>query len=76
MYPGFPKTLLEDPVLVSIAAAHKRQPAEVALAWQTQMGIVVNPRTQNAEHMWQNLHFADIVLTDAEMAQLGARPQY
>jgi diketogulonate reductase-like aldo/keto reductase len=74
--PPFPRTLLQDAALVAIAAAHGRQPAEVALAWQWQLGIVVNPRSQNARHQWENLNFVDIRLTDAEMQTLGARPQY
>jgi diketogulonate reductase-like aldo/keto reductase len=53
VYPApFPKTMLEDAALVQIAAAHQRSAAEVALAWQWQLGIVVNPRSQNAAHQW------------------------
>ena len=57
VYPGFPPTLVQDEALVAIAAAHQRSPAEVALAWQWQLGIVVNPRSQNAAHQWQNLNY-------------------
>jgi diketogulonate reductase-like aldo/keto reductase len=68
-------TELQDPVAVQIAQAHGRTVAEILLAWQWQQGIVVNPRSQNAAHMLENLGFADITLTAAEMQQLNGRPQ-
>ncbi len=73
--PPMSPTVLEDPVAVAIAAAHGRSVAEVLLAWQAGLGMVVNPRSQNAAHMLENLAFADIQLTAAEVAQLNSRPQ-
>jgi hypothetical protein len=40
------------------------------------LGIVSNPRSQNAAHMLLNLAFADIQLSAAEIEQLSSRPQY
>jgi diketogulonate reductase-like aldo/keto reductase len=67
--------LLNDPVALAIAAAHGRSVAEVMLAWQWSLGILVNPRTQNAAHMLENLDFMDIELTASEIQQLSSRPQ-
>jgi len=66
---------LADPVLLAVAAAHSRTPAEVTLAWQLAMGVPSQPRSQNAAHMLANLQFFDIVLTPAEIAALSSRPQ-
>lgn len=57
VYPGFPPSLVQDEALVAVAAAHARSPAEVALAWQWQLGVLVNPRSQNAAHMLENLNY-------------------
>jgi diketogulonate reductase-like aldo/keto reductase len=41
-----------------------------------QLGVAVNPRSQNAAHMLQNLNFFDITLSGDELTALGNRPQY
>ena len=74
--PPLARTTLLDPVVVEIAAQHRRAPAEIMLAWQQAWGMVVNPRSMNAAHMLQNLAFSDIVLTADEVQQLNNRPQY
>ena len=71
-----PSTHAQDATLLSIAAAHNRSAAEVTLAWQVQLGVAVNPRSQNAAHMLQNLNFFDITLSGDELTALGNRPQY
>ena len=78
VYPQYPQTLLGDPVAVSIAAAHGRPVSQVMLAWQWSLGVVVNPRSQNAAHMLQNLaeSWMDIQLSASEIQQLSMRPQY
>ena len=47
--------LLEDPKLAPLAKKHGLTPAQILLAWQTQLGIVYNPRTMVGEHMIDNL---------------------
>ena len=74
--PPMARTPLEDPVLAGIAAAHGTSPAQATLAWQWARGMVFNPRSQNAAHMLQNLAFEGILLSEAEVAALDARPQY
>eukprot|EP00463_Aulacantha_scolymantha_P006315 TRINITY_DN7942_c0_g1_i1.p1 TRINITY_DN7942_c0_g1~~TRINITY_DN7942_c0_g1_i1.p1 ORF type:complete len:171 (+),score=21.19 TRINITY_DN7942_c0_g1_i1:283-795(+) len=70
----FPKpmepTPLRDPVVLSIADAHKRSAAEVILAWEWSLGIPVNPRCMNATHMAQDLNIYDITTSDEESAKL------
>jgi diketogulonate reductase-like aldo/keto reductase len=68
--------VLTDPVALSIGAAHNASAAAVQLAWQLQLGMAVNPRSQNAAHMLQLLSAPGLTLTAAEMAALSSRPQY
>lgn len=75
-YPEYPATMLQDPVVLAVASAHGRSAAQVMLAWQWALGIVVNPRSQNAAHMLENLGFWDIQLSAAEIQALSTRPQY
>ena len=65
-------TILELPVIQSIAKAHQRTAAQVIQKWQWQQGIVVNPRTLNQDHMKENLNFFDFELTDYEMKQISS----
>ena len=65
-------TILELPVIQSIAKAHQRTAAQVIQRWQWQQGIVVNPRTMNQDHMKENLNFYDFELSDYEMKQISS----
>ena len=64
-------TILELPVIQSIAKVHNRTAAQVIQRWQWQQGIVVNPRTMNQDHMKENLNFFDFELSDDEMKQIS-----
>ena len=68
-------TLLAEPILREIAAAHGKTPAQVALRWSTQEGNVVFPKTLNPEHMRENLEIFDFELTAEEMARVNVLPQ-
>lgn len=83
-------TVLQDPVVVAIAAAHApATPAQVVLAWLWQLGATAVPRSQNASHMLEDLRVfgagaaaqaagpgaANLTLTAADMAALSSRPQ-
>ena len=72
---GMAYTPMEDADVKQIAAAHGRTPAQVLLNWQFQLGIPTNPRSQNAEHMRENLAAFDFNLTDSDMKALGGKPQ-
>ena len=73
---GMSPHLLDDPVLVSIAAAHPPfTAAQVAIAWLWQSGFPTNPRTMRGDHMDENLSALTLKLSDAEMRLLSSRPQ-
>lgn len=52
---GMSRTLLEDPVIVSIAKTYNRTPAQIILRWIHQLGVASNPRSMNETHMMENL---------------------
>jgi diketogulonate reductase-like aldo/keto reductase len=69
-------TPLEDPVLLSITAAHApATAAQVTLAWLWAMGVPSNPRSMNASHMTDNLAaLSAVTLSADEISQLSSRP--
>jgi diketogulonate reductase-like aldo/keto reductase len=78
--PPLSPTPLLDPVVRSIAASHQTTPANVILAWHYQLGIVFNPRSQNAAHIVENIGVGampwwTLNLSDMEMEALSSRPQ-
>ena len=52
---GMPRTLLEDPVIVSLAKEYNRTSAQILLRWAHQLGVPTNPRSMNETHMLENL---------------------
>ncbi|XP_051886629.1 aldo-keto reductase family 1 member D1-like [Pristis pectinata] len=65
-------SLLEDPVLNSVAAKYKKKSAQVALCYQIQRKIVVIPKSFNSECIKQNFEIFDFSLTDEEMKAIDA----
>lgn len=58
------------PALCSIAAAHGRTPAQVALRFLLQSNVVVIPKSSHKERMAENLNVFDFALSETEMEQL------
>lgn len=65
--------VIGDPVIETIATAHERSSAQVALRWIVQQpDMVAIPKTAKLERLSENLAVFDFALTDAEMARIGA----
>ncbi len=64
--------VLGDPALTEIAARTGASPAQVALAWLIQQGVIVIPASKSRAHMAANLEAADVTLTDPDMAAMAA----
>jgi 2,5-diketo-D-gluconate reductase A len=62
---------LDNPTLASIAQAHGKSPAQVAIRWSIQLGNVVIPRSGNPERIKQNIDVFGFELTDNEMASIN-----
>ena len=63
--------LFQDETLCNIAANHRKSPAQVALRWLTQRGIVPIVKSANPQRMKENLEIFDFMLTSDEMAQIA-----
>ncbi len=69
---GQGKDLLNAPVLLEIAAAHAKSPAQVVLRWNVELGLVTIPRSSNRERLTQNLQVFDFALSADEIAAVSA----
>ena len=65
------KSLIEEPVFVSLAEKYNKTPAQIILRWHTQMGFVVIPGSKNVAHIKENLDILDFTLTDEEMKKIA-----
>lgn len=68
---GSGKGLLEDPLLVSLAAKHDATPAQVVLAWHRQNGLVAIPKSVTPQRIVENFGSLLVELDDAELAQVS-----
>jgi D-xylose reductase len=66
---------IEDPTALKIAAAHNRTAAQVLLQWQYTLGLPTNVRSQNVEHMRENLEAYSFTLSAEELKTLSTMPQ-
>ena len=62
--------LLRDPVIVRIAEAHGKTPAQVILRWHIQEGFSVIPGATNPDYIRENIDIFDFALSDSEMQQM------
>lgn len=63
---------LEDPVIVEIAEAHGKSPAQVMLRWGIQHGRSVIPKSTKPNRIAENIDVFDFELTSEEMAAIDA----
>jgi 2,5-diketo-D-gluconate reductase A len=64
--------VLDDPVVVEVAAAIDRTPAQVALRWHIQRGSIVFPKSTSPARMRENLALFDFELSDEQVARIAA----
>jgi len=76
-YPGpvMAPTPIKDPLVTQIAKAHNVTAAQALLQWQYAIGIPTNPRSQNTDHMRENLQSYTFNLTPDEINSLLTAPQ-
>jgi len=63
---------LADPVVVGIAEAHGKSPAQVLLRWGVQEGRSVIPKSVKPARIAENIDVFDFELTDDEIAAIDA----
>ena len=64
--------MFTNPVLTMIGAQYGKYPAQVALRWLRQEGIVAIPKSVHTERIQQNFDVDDFVLSPADMVQISA----
>lgn len=64
--------IFTNQLLQQIGSKHGKTPAQVALRWLTQRGIVAIPKSTHIERMRENFNIFDFRLTDDEMAQIAS----
>lgn len=62
----------EEPALVEIAERRGKSPAQVAIRWLLQHGVVTIPKSVHRERIAENAGVFDFALTDAEMSAIDA----
>ena len=63
--------LLDQPVVLEVAARQGRTPAQVVLRWHVELGVVPIPKSSSPERQRENLEVFDFALTPADLAALG-----
>jgi len=66
------ESVLEDEVVTSIAGEHGRSAAQIVLRWGIQRGTAVIPKSQQADHLRDNLSALEFELTEKQMAAIDA----
>lgn len=64
--------VLQDPVIVAVAAARGITPAQAVLAWHAARGVVAIPKAASPEHQALNLAAIQVSLSDDEVAEITA----
>jgi len=64
-------TLLAEPLLARIADKHGRTPAQVIIRWHTDNGLVVIPKTVQAQRMRENFDVFGFQLDDDDLATIA-----
>ncbi|HTX32377.1 MAG TPA: aldo/keto reductase, partial [Solirubrobacteraceae bacterium] len=58
---------LRDPVILEIAEAHSKTPAQTIIRWHIQLGNVVIPKSVTPSRIEENFRIFDFELSDSEM---------
>jgi len=64
--------IFTHPVLTEIGAKYGKTPAQVALRWNVQRGVVIIPKSTHVERMAENLDIWDFTLTDEEIKKIDS----
>lgn len=65
------QSCLEEELVKSIAAKHKRTPAQVVLRWAVQRGTAIIPKTTKVERMEENIDLFKFTLSKEEMESIS-----
>lgn len=63
--------VMKDPLIAGIAQKHGRTPAQVALRWHIQNGLVAIPKSVTTARIAENFQVFDFELTNDDMAKIA-----
>lgn len=64
--------ILDNPVLVELAEAHKKSAAQIVIRWHLQIGNLVIPKSSNPDRLAENLDVFNFSLSDKDMNAIAA----
>ncbi|WP_410506371.1 aldo/keto reductase [Mycolicibacterium mucogenicum] len=64
-------SLLEDPIVTTIAERHGKTPAQVLIRWHIQLGNIVIPKSVNPDRIASNFNVFDFELSEADVASIA-----
>lgn len=64
--------LINGPLVTSIGKKYGKSGPQISLAWATQRGIPVVPKTNSTVHLAENLDLFDFTISEEDMAALDA----
>lgn len=63
--------VLDLPLIKDLATRYGKSPAQIALRWHIQSGLVVIPKSVHAERIRENINVFDFELSDDDMARIA-----
>jgi len=63
--------VLDDPVIVEVAKAYGKTPAQVVLRWHIQLGNIVFPKSVRLDRIEENFNIFDFELSSEDMAAIS-----
>jgi 2,5-diketo-D-gluconate reductase A len=66
------KNVMEEPVIVELAKAHDKSPAQIMLRWHIQEGRSAIPKSTNPGRIAENFNVFDFELSDDELARINS----
>lgn len=65
-------SLLDNPIVVKIAAKHSKSTAQILIRFHVQNGVVVIPKSVNRDRLLQNIYVFDFTLDEDDLKKLNS----
>ncbi|MGH7736395.1 MAG: aldo/keto reductase [Candidatus Tyrphobacter sp.] len=70
--PSGARSPLEHPVILRLAAKHRKTPAQIVLRWHLDCGLCAIPKSVHRDRIVENFGVFDVALTPDEIAEIDA----